>query len=169
MNFNFSVPLLFPSDAIIYRLDLDAMAADPDGAGEITTGIDPDYREPVVLPTSNRVGAPNRLETSPVTIPAQVDTESLERLQMAASGDQASGYLILTMKFADLEALGLLDSQTGNPLLRRARLDAIQKDGETTYQFPNPPGLFVDQMAPSFGFDGRRDLLTVRFSTRDRA
>lgn len=169
MNFSFDVPLIFPSEAVIYRLDLEAMRADPDGAGELTSGIDPDYREPVLVPSANRIGTLNRIEMAAVTVPAQVDTESLERLQMAAPGDESAGVLILTMKFADLEELGLLDPVTFNPLLKRARLDAIQKDGETVYQFPNPPGLFVDQMTPSFGFGGKRDLLTVRLSTRDRA
>ncbi len=169
MNFSFSVPLIFPSEAIIYRLDLEAMAADPDGAGELATGIDPDYREPILIPTANRVGVPNRIEMSPVSIPAQVDTESLERLQMGPTGDGSAGFLFLTVRFADLDALGLLQPETFNPLLTRARLGEIQKDGVTLYGFPNPPGMYVDQMAPSFGFDGKRDLLTIRFGTRDRS
>jgi hypothetical protein len=168
VNFDFDVPLLFPSDIEIFPLDVASMAADPDGAGALTTGIDPDYRAPALLPSADRTGKVNRLEGTAITIPAQVDPESLERLQMMPTGDQNGGTVFFTVKFADLEESGLLDSK-GNPKLRRARIGSIKKDDEVVYAFPDPPGMFVDQVVPSTGFNGRPNTLTIRCSTRDPA
>ena len=48
--------LIFPFLAELRRLDTAAMAStDPDGAGPLTGGFDPDFKEPVLVDRDGRV------------------------------------------------------------------------------------------------------------------
>ena len=52
--------LIFPFLAELYRWDAAAMAADPDGSGVLTSGFDPDFKEPILLDADDDTVAPAR-------------------------------------------------------------------------------------------------------------
>jgi hypothetical protein len=162
--------LIFPITAEIARLDLASTAADPDGAGPLTSGFDEDYREAVNLPSIDRLGTSARREVL-VTVPAQAEPDSFDRLQMFATGDSSGGEFVLVLHFQDLEDLGLVDPVTGQAVIKVGdRLKALYRPtGELIQSFPDPPGLFVRDATPiGIGFDGNRNLLKVTFHSRDQ-
>ena len=144
--------LIHPFDVEMYRLDLAAMAA----AGK----LDEDYREVK--------GA--RIEMLPVLIPAQIEPDAFQRQMRKELGDVKAGVFGLTFHFADLEDLGLVDAATGIALIRpNDRMGAIYESGggPLVQQFPDPPGMYVEEATPSgFGLGGKRNLLIVRLMSR---
>jgi hypothetical protein len=160
--------LIFPVVAEVFRLDLASTAADPDGAGPLTTGIDPIYREPIKLPSVDRVGSSARKEFAAVKLPVQIEPTSLSRLSMIGTGDASVGRIVGVFLMADLEGLSLVNASTGEALLRRGdRLGAVYKmDGTLIQKITNPPGLFISEVVPLFGLGGDRNLLQVAFESR---
>ena len=165
--------LIFPFLAELARLDTAATAADPDGAGPLTSGYDPDFKEPAA-PDADRDGhgEPVRVEHPPVRVPCQVDTDVFGQLQMLAAGNAPRSDVELIFHFRDIERLGLVDAATGDALIRPGDRLAGLYDlaGELVQAVPNPPGLYVVEARPSgFGLGRtrpRRNLLIVSF--RDR-
>ena len=169
--------LIFSFFAELHRLDAARMATeDPDGAGPLTSGYDPDFREPVLLDRNDDgVAEPFRLELPAVRIPVQVDPEAMELMRMTASGDAPRQQLDLVMHFRDLEGLGLVDAETGDALIRTGdRLGALyDRRGQLVQAIRTPPGLYVSRIRESgFGLGRahpRRNLLLVSFQDRPQA
>ena len=142
--------LIQPFLVEMLRLDLATMAA--------TGKLDEDYRE-----------AKERLEMAPLLIPAQIEPDSFQRQMRKELGDVKVGVFGLTFHFADLEDMGLVDEATGIALIRpNDRMGAVyEMDGTTlVQQFPDPPGMYVEEATPSFGIGRKRNLLIVRLMSR---
>ena len=166
--------LIFPFLAELYRLDTRATATtDPDGAGPLTGGYDPDFKEPVLVDRDgDGIGERIREEHDPVRVLCQVEPDAFEAMRMMASGNVPKSSIELVFHFADLERLDLVDAATGDALVRPGdRLAAIRDvEGTLIQSIRTPPGLYVTEARPTgFGL-GRarpsRNLLMVSFSDR---
>lgn len=160
--------LIFAFQAQLFRLDNQGMAVDP--------GYDPDFKEPIPVDVDGD-GQCDRLrsEHPPVLIPCQVDTKAFEDLRMQPSGDAPRSTLELVFHFRDLERLAMVDSQTGQALIRPGdRLGGLyDKSGVLVQAVRTPPGLYVTEAKPiGFGLGmarPRRNLLHVSFKDRQQA
>ncbi len=169
--------LIWPMKAELFRLSQEGTDADPDGAGPLTSGYDDVLREPILLPAdgvggSDRVGASHRVELDPILLPCQVEDRNWEALMASLGGDDPRVELTLIFHFGDLERLGLVDSTSGDALIRKGdRLGSIRDFHlETVVQaVRTPPGLYVTHAQPrSYGLSaGTRNLLAVVFRGRD--
>lgn len=162
--------LIHPLMVDIYRLDLVATAAVTNPADSRAEGFDPDYREPIIAPTSNRVGRSSRVEMAVIQLPGQIEPESFSRQQMVATGDQKGGFWGVTFHFADLEAASLVDTTTGLAVIKPGdRMGAIRKmDGTLVQDFPDPPGMYCLEAVPTgWGIGGERNLLLAKFQSRN--
>lgn len=163
--------LIIPFLAELAQLDTQATAADPDGAGPLTSGYDADFREPILTGTSP--GTVRRVEHTAIRVPCQVEVAAFDALNEMAAGNAPSSRVVLVFHFADLEAAGLVDATTGEALIRpRDRLVSIRKctpDAPIIQAIRTPPGLYaVDAQPQSFGLSGgERNLLIVGFEQRD--
>lgn len=161
--------LIFPFIVELAQLDTAATAADPDGAGPLTSGYDDDFRTPVKVPTAGQVGTTSRVETL-VQVRAQIEPDQMEKLAPMLSGDAAQGRFGIILHFRDLERAGLVDAVTGKPLLyKHDRITRILTTrGVLVETIPNPPGLFcVEVQSRGFGPGGARNLLHMLFESRD--
>lgn len=164
--------LINPFLAELAQLDTVATAADPDGAGPIASGYDPDFKETVVFtaPGGERVDA--RTEKPAIRVPCQVEVGVFEALQQLAAGNTPNSRIVLVFHFRDLERMGLVDPGTGESLLRvNDRLVAIHTiKGELVQAIRTPPGLYASEVQPqSFGIGLSRNLLLVTFDEREVA
>lgn len=164
--------LIWPMIVELGLLDTVATAGDPDGAGPLTSGYDQDFREPVIIapPSGSGRGTVHRIENL-VKLPAQVETDTFEQLQMLATGFSPRSLIRLVFHFRDLELVGRVDAITGRPTLRMDdRLSGIYdyRTKKLIEAFPNPPGLFATQVqSRSFGLSSlKRNLLLVTFTDR---
>lgn len=151
------------------QLDTEATAADPDGAGELTSGYDPDFKEPMRLAD----GTSARKEKDSIFLPVQVEPVQYEKLTQQAAGNDPNSQVTFIMHFQDIEDMGLLDGN-GNALLHAGdravaiyRLDdrsLIMKLGLAA------EGLFLTEAQPrSFGLSGgARNLLMCTFDCREK-
>jgi hypothetical protein len=154
--------LIFPFLIEIAPLDL---------AATETAGYDPEFREPVILPTVDRLGASARTEGDLIRVPGSLHSPQTSfALQQAATGNFNRLDLLIMFHFSDLETAGLVEASTGTALIKIGdRLNAIyQLDGTFVQKFPNPPGAFVKRAAPLFGLGSRRNLLEVSFQSNDQ-
>jgi hypothetical protein len=160
--------LIFPFWCELARLDTVATAADPDGAGVYSAGYDPDFKEPVKLSQGEGPGESHREEKSLVKIPAQIEPQTLDRLQMFASGNVPDARMAVVMHFRYLEQNGLVDTTTGEPLIRIGdRLNAIYDKAGTLVQTIRPE-LYVTEVRPiGYGLGHARNLLLVVFDDRE--
>ncbi len=163
--------LIFPFLAEIARLDTAATAAhDPPGPQD--SGYDPDFKETVLDdPGGEGIGVDVRKEMEPVFLPAQVEVQVFEALQQAFSGSMPDSDITLVMHFRDLERMGLVNPDTGEPEIRpNDRLVAIHgRDGNLVQAVRTPPGLYVSEVKPAgFGLGHRRNLLLVSFRDREQ-
>lgn len=169
--------LIFTFVAELHRLDTRAMASvDPDGAGPLLGGFDPDFQEPVLIDADDDgVAEPFRREHPPIRVPCQVEPEALEAVRMTLAGNAPRSSLDLVFHFRDLERLGLVDAATGTTLIRpNDRLGALYtRDGLLVETVRTPPGLYVTEARPSgYGLDRRRprrNLLIVSLQDRPAA
>jgi hypothetical protein len=155
--------------AEIAQLDVVATAADPDGAGPLTSGYDRDFKETVIVPDATWHGHDARLEKPPILIPCQVEVTSFEELDELITGNSPRSRLVLVFHFQDLERMGLVDPVTGDAMLRVGdRLVAIrdQHTGDLVQAIRTPPGLYLVEAQPTFGIGMRRNLLLARFEER---
>lgn len=164
--------LIFPFKAEVVRFSQDGTAADPDGAGPLTSGYDDVFREPVLLPTVDRVGVVHRVELAPIMIPCQVEDRAWESLRAQRGGDSPRVELTIVFHFRDLERLSLVDVTTGDALIRKGDRLASIRDFRTealVQAVRTPPGLYVQEAQPrSYGLSGlSRNLLTVVFEDRE--
>lgn len=166
--------LIFPFLVEIAQLDTAATAADPDGAGDLTSGYDDTFRAPVKVlnDPGDQIGEDSRVESGPITVRAQIEPEEFESLSMMLAGDSPNSRFAIILHYKDLEAAGLVDETTGRPLIRkRDRLVRILTTrGVLVENIPNPPGLFVTQVqSRGFGPGGSRNLLLVAFEDREQS
>lgn len=168
--------LIFRFLAEIHRVDTSALSADPDGAGPLTSGYDPDFREPVLIDTDDDgIAEPLRREHPPVRIPCQFEPKAFEALRMTPSGNSPRSELALVFHFRDLERLGLVDQPSGDALVRVGdRLGAIYDlAGNLVQAIRTPPGLYMVEARPiGFGLyraKPSRNLLLVTFADRSQA
>lgn len=165
--------LIFPFLVEIAPIDTAAMAADPDGAGPLTAGYDLDYREPVKLPATSGEGpgTTNRHEKATYQIPAQIEPQTFDALQMYASGNSADARFQLIMHFRDLENGGLVDDNGDANVRVGDRLAAIYTMQEVLVQDFTPTPLYVTEVRPiGFGLSmgsSKRNLLLVVLNDRE--
>jgi len=154
--------------ATIARLSTYAIEHDSQAPGG--SGYDHDFREPVVVPTADGIGVPDRKELEAVDVRCQVEMRSYEELRQGSTGNMPPDSLTLVLHFCDLEAQALVDPLTRRPLFCTGdRLVSLSKcTGELTQSFPDPPGMFATQVQPRFGLGGERNLLLIEFQARDR-
>lgn len=161
--------LIWPFKAEIARLSQEGTAADPDGAGPLTSGYDPVFREPI-----KQAGVVRRVELDPIMVPCQVEDRAWEALMASAGGDDPRIEMTLVFHFRDLERMGLVDATTGDALIRKNdRLVAIRdyRTEAVIQSVTTPPGLYVTQALPrSYGLSGlSRNLLAVTFESREQS
>jgi hypothetical protein len=168
--------LIFQFLAEVFRLDTQAMdGSDPDGPGPLESGYDPDFKEPVlVYQIDDGIGERFRAEYPPVKIPCQVETKVFEELRMLGSGNAPKSRVDLVFHYRDLERLQLVDSASGDAVIRPGdRLNAIYDKAENLVQaIRTPPGLYVTESQPiGFGLNmahPKRNLLLVTFEDRQQ-
>jgi hypothetical protein len=161
--------LINPFLAEIARLDTVATGADPDGAGVLASGYDPDFKETLVLDDSGERRDARR-EMDPILVPCQVEVGAFEALQQLASGASPNSQVTLVFHFRDLERMGLVDPASGDALLRvNDRLVAIRDlAGNLVQAVRTRPGLYATEVQPqSFGLGRSRNLLLVTFQERE--
>lgn len=161
--------VIFPFLCSIAQLDTLSTAADPDGAGALTSGYDPDFRETVLVPANNAQGFSDaRKESAPLDLKCQIEPETIDQLQMMLSGNSPKQGIMIVCHFADLEIAGLVDSNGQATLRKGDRLAAIKTiDGVFIQNIPTPPGLYlVDIRYGGFGIGRSRNLLFLRWEER---
>lgn len=166
--------LIFPFTVRLAQLDTEATAADPDGAGPLTSGYDDDFREPVRVtqsttdPAGDLKGIANRVEKF-VDVRAQIETEVFEQLQQVIGGASPGSRFVIVLHYKDLEDSDMIGEDGQATIRHNDRLDRIIDGCENEFVFRNPPGLFVTQVMPGgFGLGPNRNLLIVTFEERDQ-
>lgn len=161
--------LINPFLAEIARLDTVATAADPDAAGPLASGYDPDFKETVVLEDAGERRDARR-EMPPILVRCQVEVGAFEALQQLAAGSSPNSQVTLVFHFRDLERMNLVDPASGDALLRvNGRLVAIRDlAGNLVQAVRSRPGLYATEVQPqSFGLGRSRNLLLVTFQERE--
>lgn len=157
--------LIWPMTVELALLDSAATAA--------ADGYDDIFDEPVMVPppTGSARGTIARVDDT-IRLPAQVEPEEFEALQMMTTGSSPRSLLRLCFHYRDLEDAGLLEPTTLRPKIRvNDRLVAIYdyRTAELIEQFPNPPGFFAREVrSADFGLSSlKRNLLLVTFMERE--
>ena len=165
--------LIFKFLADLRRLDTQATSAPGSGLHQ---GYDADFKEPgLVDRDGDGIAERERIELPFIMVPCQVEPKELENLQMLASGDSPRSNIGLVFHFLDLERLGLVDTQSGQALIRpKDRLAGLYDlCGALIQTIRTPPGLYVTQTLPrGFGLCRSRpcrNLLLVTFEARQLA
>lgn len=163
--------------ADIYALDSLATSLDPDDSGDLTSGYDPDFREPVLIPPERTFGSPRgedaRQETLISKLPCQVEDENEELLQAMASGDSPGYHINLIFFMEDIEQRGLLTEDGQAAVFRRSRLDALRnaRTHAIVQRYSEPRAMYAQEVRPiSWGLSGgERNLLFVRYEDREKS
>jgi hypothetical protein len=169
------VPLLLCLvDAVIERRDPEG-TRDLDPPGPAQSGMDDIFREPVVYDNASGAQVAGREVATqyhaPVRVQCQVETTLYDNLNMAASGNLPDSRMTLVAHRQQLAQLNLIDSVTGNILIRVGdRVRSLERSGQgvTVTTFPNG-GLFITEVRPAswgFGPDGH-DLHLLILEPRD--
>jgi hypothetical protein len=160
--------LIYPFGIEICRLDGIETSAAP--------GYDPILREPRLVSSSDGLGTSGRKEMDPIILPGQFTfRDEFMRLLMTSNGNLAESSCQVLFMLSDLEDLGLVEPDTGLPLIRVGdRMSAVYEleygtVGRLLQKIRNPPGLFVIEAdALRMGMGGTRNLLPVKFASRDQ-
>jgi hypothetical protein len=164
--------LIFPYLVGLRRLSTTSTAADPDGAGELTSGYDETFREShkILSDPDDQIGVSARIELAELQVLAQIEPEQYERLETMISGDSPNSRFSIVLHARELEQAGLLES-SGRPKIHKGdRLAAIynHRSGALIETIPNPPGLFVIQVqSGGWGLGPERNLFLVVFEERE--
>lgn len=161
--------LVNPFLAEIAQLDTLATSKDPDGAGALTSGYDPDFREPVRVPpiTNEGPGTPVREERT-VRVLCQIETMTYEELNEFFSGNSPNTVLTLVMHYRDLERAGFIDPETGDAMLRVGdRLVAFYDRCGNLVQQLREPVYCIQAQPTSYGMGAARNLLLAFFQSRE--
>lgn len=157
--------LIFPKLLEVARYDT--------AATDDTGGFDPILREPLVT-NKNRIGQDPRKrarEETLVTVLAQIETDTFQRLAMGALGNAPGSRLGIVCFAEDLEEAGLYEIATGMSRFKVTdRLARIldPETGEQLLVIEDPPGLYCTSCKPcGFGFgSGSANLLELIFEGR---
>lgn len=157
--------LIFPFIAVIHRLDTTATEATPGG------GYDPDFRTTKkTYPGNIGVSASTRKESAPVQLRCQVEIGRWELQKQMASGNAVDTTLTTVIHFKELEAKGLVDLASGDPLLRVGdRLESILRlrDGVLVQAVRKPQSLFATEVQPTaYGLGRERNLVIITWDER---
>jgi hypothetical protein len=172
------VPLLYPSLVVISRLDIQSTRrVDPDGAGPITGGYDPDLREPYVYSagTEDAVKTDTRRYLPAIRVPCQVEVKDFEEVRQKFGGDAPVTQMTFVLHVKDLRRLGywLTDAQCergGGPSLktndRIDRVETMRQPGVVAYPLKEP--LYIYELEPgSWGMGpSGQDLVIVWTANR---
>lgn len=167
------VPLVLQSSvAVIYRLDVKATRqADPEG--EATSGYDETLREPIAYTGTGGDREDSRREFAVIRVPCQVEIMTDEKLREMVTGNDPVSNMVFVFHRADLERLGLLNTNRDVILKTGDRIEGLERFGGAvgakTKTF-EAPGLFIHQMQSrswGFGPDGY-DLELALISDRRR-
>jgi hypothetical protein len=163
--------LINPFLAELYRLDTAATAADPDGAGALTSGYDPEFRETRRVADGSWAGASARKEGTAIRVRCQVEVPIWGEMKALLSGIERSDRVLLVFHYRDLERASLVASATGEANIRvNARLGGIYRLDGTLEQAMPGGGLYaIAAQTTSYGLGRRRNLLVVTFEGRDQA
>ncbi len=168
--------LIFAFLAELHQLDVGGTAAGPPRPPSVVTGMDEDFKEPVLVDRDDDgIGERVRNELPPVRAPCQVEPAIFEEQRLYAAGSSPRTQLALVFHFADLTRLGLVDAATGEALIRPGdRLAGIyDKAGRPVQLICTPPGLYATEARPmGFGLHRAapsRNLLLVTFEARRTA
>ena len=134
------------------------------------TRYDPDFRESVVVGNNEGPGTPDRAEHPALLLPCQVEPERDDEQRPTPAGGAPASRLGLVFHFADLERRGLVDPDTGAPLLRAGdRLAGLYtRTGGLVRRFV--PGLYaVEVRSIGWGLGGTRNLALMLFHDRPQA
>jgi hypothetical protein len=165
--------LIYPFVGEFKIMDVVATAADPDDTGPHTSGYDPDFREIVKVEDPEN---PDRnygiaaKESNIIRVPFQEDdVDRWEFLRMLGSGNSPSNTMRIVLHIDDIEELGLLDSNTGGLIIKPDdQLVAVYDRDEVLIQtVRDPPGLYVREVSPNFGFRSGRNLFFLTLESRD--
>jgi hypothetical protein len=163
--------------ADIARLHTIETAADPDGAGPITSGYDNDFQEPIAIdvddadPVTN-VRQTTRKEFDIIQVPCQVEAALFERLQQWSAGRVPDSRINLVFHFCDLEELDLVEADGNAKIKVNDRLVRLRRIcGDEAVEQPMPPGgLYAIHVVPTaFGIGLRRNLLIATFDDREQS
>jgi hypothetical protein len=154
-----SVPLLWPIDAVIHRIDIPATwAEDPPGTAH-DKGYDDILREPVISrgDDADRPRTVPRVEYAQIRLPVQEEPKTNEELNMAATGDDPLSNVVFVCHRNDLRRLALLDTSTGNCLLKKGdRISHLERKGTRVKvrEWQKPLYIYrVDDGSQGFGLD----------------
>jgi len=164
------VRLVRPLVAEIAQLDTVATEG-IDPPGTITSGYDPDFKEPVLAsPSPEGTGVSQRQEKPPIRVPAQVEFGPFEQLRQAFSGNLPDSRIVLVMDFKDLDRLGLIDPGGNETLLRPNDrvVRVLNGKNEVIETFPNPPGMFITELRPGYGLDANRNIVLAFAGEREQ-
>jgi hypothetical protein len=165
--------LIRPFVVELYQLDTAATSADPDGAGPLTSGYDPDFRTPIKVleDPGDQVGKTTRTESGPIQIRAQIEPTMFERLEMMLSGSSPEFRFAVVAHYKELETLGLVDSRGRPKIYPQDRLSRILTvRGDLVEEIPDPPGLYIREVqSRGYGLGYQRNLLLIHFETRDQS
>jgi len=150
-----SVPLIFPVEAVIHRLDITATrAVDPPGPD--AAGFDDVLGEPLGYAGVGGERTAPRQEMAPIRVKCQVETRTFEELRMIFTGNDPVGNLVLVCHRRLLRRQGLIDASTGRCLLKSGdRIEKLERGGRTVMQPVKP--LYVYAVLPAswgLGADG---------------
>ena len=159
--------LINPGLAEIHQLDTAASASSP-GAGYNPVTREARKRAPI---SGEGPGGSGRVEKEPpVRIRAQVEVNTFEVQRSITSGQSPTGQVVLCLHVRDVERAGLVDEESGEPLLRvNDRLGALYDiRGRLIQAFRDSPGLYCSEVRPyGPGLGGRRNLLLMTFDPPD--
>lgn len=124
-------------------------------------------REPVISYNAQGQRDNGRRETT-ITFQAQVETNTYETQRQTDLGNAPATTIVLIAHFGLLEVAGLVDAQGRAKIRVNDRLVQITApNGTVETQFPNPPGVYVQEVTPiGYGFGGRKNLLMIRAGDR---
>lgn len=164
--------LINPFKALVARIDTVASAADPDGAGPLTSGYDPIFREPIQRTLDvDEVRLAKELE--PILVPCQVEfDDQFEAQGQQSAGNDTNSKVRCIFHFSDLESMGLVDATTKDAMFNiNDRLISIHDyhTEELVQRAGLGTGFFCTEVRPvSFGLSGgSRNLLVCVYQTRD--
>ena len=121
------VPLILqPVIAVIHRLDVKGTRQhDPEGVA--TSGYDEVLQEPITYNTPTGTKVDSRREFAPIKVPCQLENLTDEQLDQMITGDTPVSNMVLVFHRADLERLGLLDSNRNTIIKKGDRVEHLER------------------------------------------
>lgn len=151
--------------------DIRRYITDP-GETAFTPTFDEDFRETIVADPEEgeQLGESARTEGPSLMLPCQIEVEEQEKQNVVLQGDSPVSAVTLVFHFRNLLRAGLVDDDTGLPLLgRNDRLAGLyDAKGTLLREIPETPGLWLREIRPyGPGVGGRRNLCLALFEVAD--